>query len=59
VLCASGVIGFAAAIGVHLVVGYINVVHLGPAILGALIFVVGIAHSFKPMCQNATDEVVK
>ena len=59
VLCASGVIGFTAAIGVHLVVGYINVVHLGPAILGALIFVVGIAHSFKPMCQNATDEVVK
>ena len=59
VLCASGTIGFAAAIGVHLVVGYLDIVHLAPAILGAVIFVAGMAQSFKPMCQPATREAIE
>ncbi len=39
VLCFSGLVGFAAAIGVHPVVGYTNLFHLAPAILGPMIFV--------------------
>jgi hypothetical protein len=39
----AGAIGFGAAIGIHFVVGYRDVSHVGPAILGAAIFVAGIA----------------
>ena len=47
VLCLAGMVGFAAAIGVHPAVGYTDMVHLAPAILGALIFTVGLVLSFK------------
>ena len=49
VLCFSGLVGFAAAIGVHPVVGYTDLVHLAPAILGALILIVGLILSYRPM----------
>jgi|SRR5687767_1392685 len=49
VLCFSGVVGFAAAIGVHPVVGYTNLFHLAPAILGAIIFVVGLILCYPAM----------
>jgi hypothetical protein len=39
----AGMIGFGAAIGIHFVVGYRDISHVGPAILGAAIFAVGIA----------------
>ena len=42
----AGVAGFGAAIGVHLVVGYTDLLHLGPAIAGAALFVVGLIFSF-------------
>jgi len=38
----AGVAGFGAAIGVHLVVGYTDLLHLAPAIAGAALFVVGL-----------------
>ena len=41
VMMLSGGAGFVAAIGVHLVVGYLNIWHLGPALIGAAIFFAG------------------
>jgi hypothetical protein len=49
VLCLSGTVGFATAIGVHPAVGYNDVVHLAPAICGALMFVAGLVLTFRPM----------
>jgi len=49
-LLAAGAVGFACAIGIHLVVGYLDLVHLAPAILGAVLFAVAIGLSFRPMC---------
>lgn len=51
VLCFSGLVGFAAAIGVHPVVGYTDLFHLAPAILGAIIFVVGLVLCYPAMHQ--------
>lgn len=49
VLCFSGVIGFAAAIGIHPVVGYNDLLHLAPAIVGALIFMIGLILTYPTM----------
>jgi hypothetical protein len=49
VLCLAGVVGFAAAIGVHPIVGYNDIFHLAPAILGAIMFIVGLVLCWKPM----------
>ena len=49
VLCFSGLVGFATAIGVHPVVGYTNLFHLAPAIVGAIIFVVGLVLCYPAM----------
>lgn len=49
VLAVSGVVGFASAIGIHPVVGYTNLFHLAPAILGALIFIIGLALTYPTM----------
>jgi len=38
----AGVAGFGAAIGVHVVVGYTDVLHLAPALAGTALFVVGL-----------------
>jgi hypothetical protein len=40
-LCVAGTVGFATAIGVHPVIGYTDPVHLAPAMLGAVVFTVG------------------
>jgi hypothetical protein len=49
-LLVAGCAGFAAAIGVHVVVGYLDLVHLAPALAGALAFATGMVLSFAPMC---------
>ncbi len=49
VLCFSGIVGFACAIGVHPVVGYTDLFHLAPAILGAVMFVAGLSLTYYPM----------
>lgn len=54
VLLASGVVGFATAIGIHPIVGYNDLVHLAPAILGAIIFSAGLVLCYKPMVLNET-----
>jgi hypothetical protein len=50
-ICLSGLVGFAAAIGVHPVVGYTNLFHLAPAIVGAIIFVAGLVLCYPAMHQ--------
>ena len=42
VLAAVGLAGFGAAIGVHLVVGDTDTLHLAPAVAGATLFVAGL-----------------
>ena len=56
VLCFSGVVGFATAIGVHPVVGYNNLFHLAPAIAGAVMFIIGLGLCYGPMCKKAVDD---
>jgi len=50
-LLAAGTVGFACAIGIHWLVGYLDLFHLAPALLGAAVFAVAIALSFQPMCS--------
>jgi hypothetical protein len=51
-LLLAGSAGFACAIGIHVIVGYLDLLHLAPAILGAGLFAVAIALSYKPMCRG-------
>jgi hypothetical protein len=44
-LAIAGLAGFGAAIGVHGLIGYIDLTHVGPAIAGGLVFLVGLALS--------------
>ena len=46
-LATAGACGFLTAIGVHPVIGYTNVGHLAPAVLGALAFLIGLI-AFSP-----------
>jgi hypothetical protein len=48
-LCLSGTAGFATAVGVHPVIGYLDFIHLAPAVAGAAVFGAGLALTFKPM----------
>jgi hypothetical protein len=45
----AGTVGFATAIGVHPVIGYNSLTHIGPAILLAGVFVVGLALTARRM----------
>lgn len=54
-LAAVGVIGFGTAIGVHPMIGYIDFVHLGPAVLGAVVYVFGLALTYRPMMQERSS----
>ena len=49
----GGTIGFAAAIGVHPAVGYLDAFHLAPAVAGALAFAMGLA-AYRPTCYGAS-----
>ena len=39
----AGLAGFGTAVGVHPAIGYVNGVHLAPAVLGAAVFAAGLA----------------
>jgi MFS family permease len=49
VLCVAGAAGFVTAIGIHPIVGYNDLSHLAPAMMGSVLFIVGLALSCKPM----------
>ncbi|MGH7128470.1 MAG: hypothetical protein ACREIV_07860, partial [Planctomycetaceae bacterium] len=47
-LLITGAAGFGSAIGVHPAIGYTDFLHLAPACLGAVMFVVGMILTFRP-----------
>ena len=49
VLSFAGAVGFAAAIGVHPAVGYVDLSHLAPALIGATSFLAGIVLCYPAM----------
>jgi hypothetical protein len=59
VLCLAGVAGFSAAIGVHPVVGYTSLLHLAPALVGAVMFITGLALCWKPMHSYARQGTIR
>jgi dihydroorotate dehydrogenase len=52
-LLASGTAGYAAAVGVHLAVGYTNLWHLAPAFAGAGLLAAGLVLSSPYLCRDA------
>jgi hypothetical protein len=44
-LAVAGALGFGAAIGIHGIVGYLDATHVGPAVAGGLVFLVGMTLS--------------
>jgi hypothetical protein len=42
-LTIAGIAGFGTAVGVHPAIGYMSLSHLGPAVLGCLVFAAGLA----------------
>jgi hypothetical protein len=48
-LLMAGVTGFGAAIGIHFFVGYVDFIHLAPAVLGAGLYLGAISLCYKPM----------
>jgi hypothetical protein len=49
VLCVAGLVGFGTAILIHPIVGYLSFTHLAPAVVVAIMFLVGFALCFRPM----------
>jgi hypothetical protein len=49
ILAVAGCVGFTSAIAVHFVIGYDDPVHLAPACLGAVVYGLGLALTFRPM----------
>lgn len=47
----TGLIGFGTAVGVHFPIGYMNLIHLAPAILGTAMFVSGMALTYRRMVR--------
>jgi hypothetical protein len=47
----AGVLAYAAAIAVHLVVGYTNLFHLAPAFGGLAVFLLGLGLSYPFLCR--------
>jgi hypothetical protein len=48
----AGTAGFGCAIGVHLLVGYTDLTHLGPAVAGAFLFAVGLLLTRRGMLTS-------
>lgn len=51
-LLVAGIAGFGCAIGIHWMIGYLDPVHLAPAVLGAVLFAAAIGISYRPMCGS-------
>lgn len=49
ILALVGIAGFGTAIGVHPAIGYTDKIHLAPAVAGALVYLVGLVFTFRPM----------
>jgi hypothetical protein len=51
ILCLTSLIGFSSAIGAHPWVGYLDAVHLAPAVLGGLLCMAGVVLCYRPMIK--------
>ena len=50
-LAIAGIVGFGTAVGVHPAIGYLSATHLGPAVVGCVIFASGLGlavHGSRP-----------
>jgi hypothetical protein len=50
-LAIAGIVGFGTAVGVHPAIGYLSATHLGPAVVGCVIFATGLGlavHGSRP-----------
>jgi hypothetical protein len=54
---AAGTIGFLPAIGVHPLIGYNDLSHLAPAVVGAVLFTLGTWLSYLPRPSQASAEI--
>jgi hypothetical protein len=50
-LALAGIAGFTPAITVHFAIGYTDVVHLAPAVMGSVLYTVGLVLTYRPMTQ--------
>jgi hypothetical protein len=57
VLCFAGTVGFGTAIGVHPAVGYNNMFHLAPAVIGAAAFIAGMVLCYRPMVKSGNPQI--
>lgn len=48
---AAGLVGFATSIGIHPLVGYTSFIHLLPAYVGAIAFVLAMGRLYTPVCR--------
>jgi MFS family permease len=55
-LCASGAAGFSTAIGIHPVIGYTDPLHLAPAVIGGLSFLIGLVLCYGPMHPKMKEQ---
>jgi hypothetical protein len=49
-LLGAGLPGYVAALGVHVAVGYLDLGHLGPAVVGLSLFAIALALSYPYLC---------
>jgi hypothetical protein len=49
-LLGAGAAGFGGALGVHFAVGYLDAVHLAPALIGSALFALALALSYQYLC---------
>lgn len=52
VLAFAGTVGFITAVGIHPVIGYLNLSHIAPAVGVSTVFVVGITLSYRRMVRG-------
>jgi hypothetical protein len=51
-LSLAGTSGFATAIGIHPIIGYTDLTHLAPAVLGAAVYGTGLVLTYGPMVKG-------
>jgi hypothetical protein len=55
-LLVGGIAGWVSAIGVHPIIGYTEPSHLAPAVIGALLFFVGLSLTYRTIASQSRNE---
>jgi hypothetical protein len=53
-LALAGTFGFATAIGIHPVIGYMSFTHVAPAVAGCLVFIAGMVEVRRAWSSNSS-----